>query len=86
MKTKNPSPLRSARLAAGMTQKQLAESAQAAEIELDKAAAALGRKGGRVKTPAKISASRANGRKGGRPKKIINDSIDPAKPLNGQGG
>ena len=46
MKTKNPSPLRSARLAAGMTQKQLAESAQAAEIELDKAAAALGRKGG----------------------------------------
>lgn len=36
--------------------------------ELSKAAAALGRKGGKVKTAAKAKAARENGRKGGRPK------------------
>ena len=33
------------------------------------AAAALGRKGGQAKSPAKTAASRSNGAKGGRPKK-----------------
>lgn len=36
---------------------------------LSEAAAALGRLGGRKKTPAKSAASRENGRKGGRPRK-----------------
>lgn len=44
-------------------------SAKDAEIELDKAAAALGRKGGMARTEAKKSASRMNGRLGGRPPK-----------------
>jgi hypothetical protein len=41
----------------------------------NKAAATLGKKGGKIggraKSPAKIAAARANGRKGGRPKKSI---------------
>lgn len=35
----------------------------------NKAAAALGRLGGKAKTDAKAEAARANGRNGGRPKK-----------------
>jgi len=38
------------------------------EINYSAAAAALGRKGGKVKTAAKAKAARENGRKGGRPK------------------
>lgn len=37
-------------------------------MERDLAAAALGRKGGRSRTPAKAAAARKNGAKGGRPK------------------
>lgn len=37
--------------------------------ELSKAASALGRKGGSVKSEAKAAASRKNGKLGGRPKK-----------------
>lgn len=37
--------------------------------EIVSAAAAMGRKGGSARTPAKQAASRENGRKGGRPKK-----------------
>jgi hypothetical protein len=44
-------------------------SANEAEVELDKAAAALGRKGGSVKSERKAKSSAENGRKGGRPKK-----------------
>ena len=33
------------------------------------AAVALGKLSGKVRSPAKVAASRANGRKGGRPKK-----------------
>ena len=40
------------------------------EESINKAAAALGRKGGSAKTPAKQAASRDNGKKGGRPRKI----------------
>ncbi len=47
------------------------QSATEAEIELDKAAAALGRKGGLAISPRKIAASRENGRKGGRPRKEV---------------
>lgn len=36
---------------------------------LHRAAVALGKRGGRAKTPAKAAAARANGRKGGRPRK-----------------
>ncbi len=39
------------------------------EIEISKAAAAMGRKGGAVKSEAKADAARANGKKGGRPRK-----------------
>lgn len=35
---------------------------------ISEAAAALGRKGGRSRSAAKVAASRANGKKGGRPK------------------
>lgn len=45
------------------------QSANEAEIELNKAAAALGRKGGSVKSDRKAKSSAENGRKGGRPKK-----------------
>ena len=34
-------------------------------------AVALGRRGGRVKSAAKIAAARNNGKKGGRPRKVI---------------
>lgn len=44
------------------------------EIELEGAAAALGRKGGASKTPAKSAASRANGARGGRPRyRLLSD-------------
>lgn len=36
---------------------------------VNKAAAALGRLGGKAKSAAKIAAARLNGKKGGRPKK-----------------
>lgn len=36
----------------------------------NRAAVALGRKGGRVRSDAKAAASRANGAKGGRPRKL----------------
>ena len=39
------------------------------EIDITNAAAALGRKGGSVKSERKAAASRENGKKGGRPKK-----------------
>lgn len=39
-------------------------------IEVDAAAAALGRKGGAARTPAKASAAKANGSLGGRPRKV----------------
>lgn len=42
-------------------------SAMQAENELDKMAAALGRKGGSVKSEAKSASSRENGKRGGRP-------------------
>lgn len=45
------------------------QSANEAEIELDKAASALGRKGGAVKSDKKTASSRENGKLGGRPKK-----------------
>jgi hypothetical protein len=41
--------------------------------ELRKHLAALGKKGGEAKSPAKTAAAQANGKKGGRPRK--------AKPL-----
>ena len=37
--------------------------------KISKAAAALGKKGGQAKSPAKKAASRENGKKGGRPRK-----------------
>ena len=51
--------------------KIIEQSANEAEIELDKAAAALGRKGGSSKSDRKTASSRENGRKGGRPKKAV---------------
>ena len=39
------------------------------EMETIDAAAAMGRKGGKSKSPAKTAAARENGRKGGRPRK-----------------
>jgi hypothetical protein len=39
--------------------------------QLTKAAALLGAKGGKSKTPAKSEAARANGRKGGRPRSAV---------------
>ena len=44
-------------------------SAKQAERELSSAAAALGRKGGSVKSAHKAASSRENGKKGGRPRK-----------------
>lgn len=46
-------------------------SAKVAEMELNEMAAALGRKGGSVKSDRKTAASRENGKKGGRPGKEI---------------
>ena len=37
----------------------------------NRAAASLGKKGGRAKSPAKTAAARANGRKGGRPRNPV---------------
>lgn len=37
--------------------------------KVSEAAAAIGRKGGRRRSPAKAKAARANGKKGGRPRK-----------------
>jgi hypothetical protein len=39
----------------------------------NKAAASLGKKGGRAKSPAKTAAVRENGKKGGRPRKPVSD-------------
>ena len=39
--------------------------------EEEKAAAALGRKGGRVKSEKKAASCRENGKKGGRPRKVV---------------
>lgn len=55
--------------AASVSQSVIDSSAKQAEVELNAAAAALGRKGGMSKSKAKISASRANGALGGRPPK-----------------
>jgi hypothetical protein len=48
--------------------------------EISKAAAAMGRKGGAVKSDAKAEAARANGKKGGRPRKNANHSLANHKP------
>ncbi len=37
----------------------------------NRAAASLGKKGGRAKSPAKTAAAQANGQKGGRPRKPV---------------
>jgi hypothetical protein len=39
------------------------------KTNIQKAAAAMGKKGGAAKTEAKKAASRTNGKKGGRPRK-----------------
>lgn len=40
-------------------------------MDISKAAAALGRKGGSAKTKAKIKAAKRNGKLGGRPNKVV---------------
>jgi len=55
--------------AASVPQSVIESSAKQAEVELNTAAAALGRKGGMSKSKSKITASRANGALGGRPPK-----------------
>lgn len=44
-----------------------------------RAAAALGRKGGKAKSEAKAAAARANGAKGGRPRKAKPCDVETAK-------
>lgn len=44
--------------------------------ELSKAAAALGRKGGKSRSKAKKEASRENGKKGGRPRSKVREADD----------
>jgi hypothetical protein len=44
-------------------------------MNLSEAAAALGRKGGSAKTPAKKRTARKNGKLGGRPKKKIDKRL-----------
>lgn len=44
-------------------------SIQGSQEAIDKAAVAMGRKGGTVKSERKTAASRENGKKGGRPRK-----------------
>jgi len=41
--------------------------------KLSEAAAVLGRRGGKAKTPAKAKAARQNGKLGGRPPKVVCD-------------
>ena len=45
----------------------------------NRAAASLGKKGGRAKSPAKTAAVRENGKKGGRPRKPVDAAL--AAPL-----
>jgi hypothetical protein len=53
-----------------MNKKQLSTSSiEPKRSALSKAAARLGRKGGKSKSVAKAAASRENGKKGGRPSK-----------------
>ena len=40
------------------------------QMDASKAAAALGKRGGKVKSPAKAAAARENGKLGGRPRKV----------------
>jgi hypothetical protein len=40
----------------------------------NRAAASLGKKGGRAKSPAKTAAVRENGKKGGRPRKPVDET------------
>ena len=52
----------------------------------NRAAASLGKKGGRAKSPAKTAAAHANGRKGGRPRKPVDAASSApctARPLAG---
>ena len=42
-----------------------------AMTNISRAAAAMGKKGGKVKSPAKIKAAQENGKLGGRPKKQV---------------
>lgn len=43
------------------------------EEQISKAAAVMGKKGGKVKSAAKTKAVRENGKKGGRPRKPCNN-------------
>jgi hypothetical protein len=46
-------------------------------MKKNEAAQLLGRLGGKVKSPAKIAASKANGKLGGRPKKTSKPATPP---------
>lgn len=46
---------------------------------MNKAAQALGRLGGKVKSAAKTKAVRQNGKKGGRPRKILDTKFNTEK-------
>ena len=56
-----------------------------ARCEMNKAAQALGRLGGKAKSSAKAAAAKANGKRGGRPKKPKPQSGPPSIRLKSAG-
>jgi len=51
--------------------------------DIQKAASALGKKGGRSRTPAKVAAARENGKRGGRPSLVsmVQQLEEQARPM-----
>jgi len=54
------------------------------KTNIQKAAAAMGRKGGSMTSESKAAAARANGKKGGRPRKPASGIVRESNPVCGE--